>query len=149
MIRLETSLTISTEAPEAPWTRASLRVSSNTLTAERIIAAVGTEPSAAFERGTPRSRSTPAAGTNEVALCIFESGLATTVPLEEHLAELAEFVASNAASFAVLSRECDVDVFVGWAPPTGQSSIAIPGHVLATFASLGAEMIFDVYVPEQ
>ena len=133
------------ESEQTPgWARASLRVSSPTLTTAEITERLGREPTSAFERGTLMSPRNPRRRREE-ALWLLESNLPDDCELQAQLEWAADTVAGmrdQLASFPPGS----VDLFIGWEPPGSQNGFALHRELLARLEGVPLDIVFDVYV---
>ena len=128
-----------------PWSRATLRVSSPTLTTTEITERLGREPTEAFERGTLRSPRNPRSSRREEALWLLESNLPAERDLQAQLEWAADTVASMRDQLASLDP-ASIDLFFGWEPPGSQNSFALDRELLAKLEGVPLDIVFDVYV---
>ena len=131
------------------WSRCSLRISSKTITCERITQALGVEPSSAGNKGDPISRHAPQSGIRDLSTWILESGIGTSQPLEEHLEALLPFVESRAAALRQLTADCKLEIFCGFSSGNGQGSLVMGHRALKTIGSVGFDVVLDLYPPER
>lgn len=129
------------------WSRASLRISSKSLTCAEITAALRTEPTVCFERGAP-VRSAAGGPKREESLWIMESGLNDAESLERHLQYLVEFVSSKSSQLSSIRPRCDMEVFCAFASETGQGGVTLPSNLLKAIAAIPMDLSLDLYPPE-
>jgi hypothetical protein len=126
------------------WARATLRVSSATLTTRELTEHLGREPTKAFERGSLMSPRNPRSARREEALWLLESPLPDGTSLEAQLEWAAETAASMRQQLASLPPG-SVDLFVGWALPGQQAGFTLSREVLAKLEGVPLEIGFDLY----
>jgi hypothetical protein len=128
------------------WTRATLRVSSATMTTRELTEHLGREPTKAFERCSLMSPRNPRSARREEALWLLESPLPDGSSLEAHLDWAAETVGSMREQLASLPPG-SVDLFVGWALPAHQAGFTLRREVLAKLEGVPLDIGFDLYGP--
>ncbi len=123
-------------APIGGWAYASLRIASDTLGVDAITEQLGLVPTS----------TRTAEGEPSFAVWMFESGLSSTSPPEDHLYILMEHLRDHHEALAQLARSANVEVWLGWSPAPGDFRNAIFGHqVLAELGNLGIDLVFDPY----
>src|SRR2546423_15542903 len=127
------------------WARASVRVSSPTLTSRQLTDHLGRAPTEAFERGTLMSPRNPKSQRRPEALWLLKSDLPDGSGLQAQLEWAAETVASMRERLASLPTG-SVDLFIGWDPPAGQNGFVLEGGLLAKLEGVPPDIGFDGYV---
>src|SRR2546423_4251149 len=127
------------------WARASVRVSSPTLTSRQLTDHLGRAPTEAFERGTLMSPRNPKSQRRPEALWLLKSDLPDGSGLQAQLEWAAETVASMRERLASLPPG-SVDLFIGWEPPGEQNGFVLDRELLAKLEGVPLDIVFDVYV---
>jgi len=130
------------------WVKVSLCIRSKTLDADHIHQAIGVKPSRLGNRGELVSKRSPQAGVRDHALCIFESPLASSDTLQEHLDWLSNFLKTHGASLRSLAKACDFDVRIGFSSGSGQGGFVLDSAPLGDLAALGIALYVDLYPSE-
>ena len=105
------------------WTKLSVRIATQSLTAERLVAQLGLVPSRNVEVGQPISpRST---ALHSQAFCVYDSPLSTDVRPDEHLAWAIELLRNVADRIALIVSPLEIDIRLGFASTTGQGGVAL------------------------
>ena len=129
------------------WWRASLRISSATISAAEITARLGLEPSSAREKGF-RVVDDPRAMVMKTSVWNRQSGLPSSVPLDEQIGVLLDLVEPRSSKLEALrSESCTVEFFTGFASSNGQGGITLDATLLGRIAALGIALGLDLYPP--
>lgn len=132
---------------ESNWSSATLRIFSDALSPDEIIAHTGILPDDMYrigDRVNGRSNSNTVHKTNAV---FFSSGLQKDKPLDEHLSALLTKIEDNCNLDAV-SALAIVDIFCGFSSENGQGGITLAPKLLGRLAALKLEVIIDLYPPK-
>lgn len=128
----------------APWSKASLRISSGNLAVADITRILSQKPSASFDRGTLTSRRNPRSQVRTENLWILESSLPTGATVLERIDSLMRFLEERIYDVQVIRREASVDIFCGL-ECGGQASIVLDQSLIQRLAALGVDLVFDLY----
>ena len=130
------------DAREQHEYKASLRVFSASLTMADLVAALG-GPDHGYDIGDPVGSCTDGP-RRTMSHWSLHSRVERTRPLDEHVAELVEFVEGHRRAFEAL--EADVDIFCGvFTADDAQGGFTFTADLLRRLAELGLEVGFDLY----
>jgi hypothetical protein len=129
------------------WASASLRIHSKTMSAQEIEKALGATATKKFEIGDPVSKRNPTLKRSE-SLWLLESGIATSMRLEEHLIPLLDFAEENRRALGAIRSQCEVDLFCGFSSESGQGNMLLTADTLERIASLHVDLCIDLYPPQ-
>jgi hypothetical protein len=120
---------------DARWSKASLRIFSDTHSVEEIAALLGTP-------GTLRKQP----GRNRAASWILESDLGER-DLAEQLASLLDFIEAKLEVLEALLPACRIDLFCGFSSGNGQGGATFSSALLARLGKLPFYLTLDLYPP--
>jgi hypothetical protein len=129
-------------------TRASFRISGDTLDPERITARLGLQPTRAFAKGdlSPPGRVTGRKYRRRVGLWSLQSPLPTTASLDDHLSHLLDQLDPHADAVGALVREgYQADFFCGCFLEAFNRGMELPATTLRRIAALEATLGLDIY----
>ena len=129
------------------WSTAALRVFSERLTPEELVAALGIEADDSARMGEPIGRRPGSRSVRRTNAIFVRSGLAGATPLEDHLAALVGKLERVAPAVRALAGRASVDLFCGFSSGNGQGGFTLGPELLARLAALGLEVSFDLYPP--
>lgn len=122
---------------DQPWALASLRIASETLTPDEI-----------GEMLDLRATSTRVSeGEPAFSVWMFESGLAPTAPVEDHLYILMERLSDRRDALAQLVDTATVEIWLSFSPGARHRSAVLDAKVLSAAGSLGLDVVLDAYPP--
>ena len=130
---------------EGRWTKLSLRVTSERLTADEIVTALGDAPASKADRGEQISRRSPQAGVHKSSWCIYDCPLASHDTPEKHLDWLTGFVRQHEREFESLKDDCEVDARLSFSSSSGQGAFALDGSVMSLLGRFGIQLHVDLY----
>jgi hypothetical protein len=133
---------------ENRWVKLTLRFASGALSAERMESAIASKATTTANVGDPVSARSPTAGTHKQALCIFDCPVSDDAPLDEHVKWLGEFLERHRSGIESIADRCAVDVRIGFSSGSGQGGFAIPFESLLALGRLKADLLVDLYPPE-
>lgn len=120
-----------------PWAMASLRVASETLSADEI-----------GELLDLRATSTRTGeGEPAFAVWMFESGMTPDASVEDHLYILMERLRDRRDALAQLIDVATVEVWLSFSPGERHRSAVLDSKVLAEVGGLGLDVVLDAYPP--
>ncbi len=123
-------------APASGWAYASLRIASETLSADAISERLGIEATS----------SRTAEGEPAFTVWMLESGLSPSSTMEDHLYILMERLRERHEALAALSASANVEMWLSYSPAINGHRSSIFGHqVLAELGVLGIDLVFDPY----
>jgi hypothetical protein len=135
------------ESADQSWASASLRINSKTLSAQEIEKALGATATKKFEIGDLVSKRNPTLKRSE-SLWLLDSGIATSMRLEEHLIPLLAFMEEKRQALAAIRSQCEVDLFCGYSSESGQGNMVLTAKTLERIASLHVDLCIDLYPPQ-
>lgn len=130
------------------WARGTIRITSTVMTTSEITRVLGLQPTDVFEKGSSAKTRNPKPAIRSVSAWLLESGLRSTVPIETHILTLLKQLAGRTAELNVLSRNCYIDMILGFASENGQGGFTIEHDVLAQLSELPISLSLDLYPPE-
>lgn len=131
------------------WTALSVRIASDSLSAEKIQEQVGRRPARKVNRGDPVSRRTSSPGLHQQSFCIYESPVDAASQPDEHIAWLVEFLTDVGEVLKSLRSLCEVDVRVGFSSSSGQGGLAFDASELLLLGEVGAQLNLDLYPSDE
>lgn len=131
------------------WSRASLRITSQSKSAAEITKLLRTEPSEAYEKGASLSRTNPQSPARQESLWVLESGLHESQPLEAHITKLLSFIERNLSVLKDLLLDCEIDLFCGFSSSNGQGGFVLTSDLLKRITVLPIDIVLDLYPPEK
>lgn len=129
------------------WSRASLRISSNTMSAAEITHTLGLKPTSSYEKGTPLSKRNPKSAVRQQSVWILESGLDSSQPLAQHIACLVALVEEKIDVLKKLLPICDIDIFCGFSSESGQGGFVLNAALLKRITAIPIDIVLDLYPP--
>ena len=130
------------------WTKLTLRVTSNVLTAEEIANGLSAKPTLSVNKGDQVSARSPGAGIHGRAMCVFNCPLSSEATIDEHLDWLVQFLRQQASGIEAVADKCEFDVRIGFSSGSGQGGFVLAADALAVLARFGADLFVDLYPPE-
>jgi hypothetical protein len=134
----------SVHRPE-PWTLASLRICSPSVSAEEISQRLHAQPSQAHKLGDPVYRRRPLGLRFSQHVWILDGSVASTEPVKKHLDELVLFVENRSQEVMQLAPSCELDIVCAYSPLGEQGSFAVPEALLKRLAVFPISLVIDVY----
>jgi hypothetical protein len=132
---------------DGKWWQASLRIISESISAAEVTARLRLEPSSAREKGF-RVADHPNAMVLKRSVWNRRSGLASDIPLDEHLVALLDLAEPRSLELASLRQEgCTVEFFTGFSSSNGQGGITLEAALLGRLSALGIDLSLDLYPP--
>jgi hypothetical protein len=125
--------------------RCALRISSKTMSAEKIGHLVGVTPSKAYDASQPISRTNR--NPRGISVVLFESGVRADASLEEHIAKVLHDFQPRTGELRSLRKECNIDLFCMYSSESGQGTCTLSSMVLRELANFDVSLIIDLYPP--
>jgi hypothetical protein len=138
----------SSNANNEKWTRVSIRVASQRLTAAEIQTMVGEAPATKAERGDKISQHSPQAGVHNSSWCSYNSPVPSDGPPQAHIEWLTEFIMGHAQAIEALKDDCEFDARMSFSSRSGQGAFTLDGATLSTLGRLGVQLHVDLYPPD-
>ena len=130
------------------WSTGSIRIMSQAVSAREISVRLGLTAGGEFERGSLMSPRNPASARRESSVWVLQSGLPDNSDLAEHVRALVGLVDGCREELGRLSDDCELELFLGCGSETGRGGCVLPTDLLAEVASLGLDIVLDLYPPE-
>lgn len=127
------------------WNSATLRISSNTISAAEITVILGVKPTNSYEKGTPVSSRNPKSLLRQESVWLLESGLDNSEPLDTHIAKLISLVEGKFDLFKELIPVCHIDIFCGFSSENGQGGFVLDAGLLKRLTAIPVDIVFDLY----
>ena len=125
--------------------KASLRVFSESLALADLVAALG-EPTGSYDIGDPVSVRLPDGSRRTRAYWSLSSSAQRTQPLDDHVAELVEFIEAHSRQFDALKDNAEIDIFCGVFTGDGtQGGFTLASDLIRKLAALNLDVSFDLY----
>lgn len=113
------------------------------MSSAKITAALGMAPSRALERN---SRDHPV-GSRE-AVWILESGVADSLPLNDHVDSILADLEQRRDELKGLQEHCYFELWCAFASDDGQGSFVLEAQHMQRLADLNIDLIVSLYPPE-
>lgn len=133
--------------PDEKWSRATFRVFSTTITPEEIEATLLLAATSVHRMGERISKRVPAL-RKEHAFFV-ESALATSEPLDHHIAGLCDLLDPVHDRLAMLRSTCRCDIFCGFSSGSGQGGFSLDASLLRRLAATELKLTLDLYPPSR
>ena len=121
-----------------PWSLASLRILSETLSSEAIGEMLGLRAT-----NTRTSEGAPS-----FTVWMLESRLEPSAGIEDHLYILMERLRDRRQALKTLAEAASVEMWLSFSPGNGRSSSVLDHAVLAELGELGIDLVLDPYPPD-
>ncbi|UWE07694.1 DUF4279 domain-containing protein [Actinacidiphila bryophytorum] len=141
-------VTMQPRTADIKWSKGSIRIMSQAVSAREISARLGLAADAEFEQGSLMSPRNPASARRESSVWVLRSGLPDDRDLAEHVRALVGLVDGCREALAGLSDTCDLELSLGFGSENGQGGCVLPAGLLADVAGLGLDLVLDLYPPE-
>ncbi|MEU5540619.1 DUF4279 domain-containing protein [Streptomyces sp. NPDC020362] len=141
-------LTMQSAVPVTKWSAGSIRITSRTVGASEISERLGIAADEQFERRGLMSPRSPGSARRETSVWIRRSGLRNDSDLADHARALVGLVGGRRGEIALLSRDCDLELLLGFGSENGQGGCVLPARLLAEVCALGLDIVLDLYPPE-
>ncbi len=124
--------------------RASLRITSDTVSVDEIEARLNFRPDKRYSKGEPVSlrQQGPLRKQNT---CIFESKVGSNLLLEAHLEYLLTLIESHFQVLKSLQDSCSFEIIFGCSSDNGQLGLVITHEHLRRIAASPIDLILDIY----
>lgn len=123
---------------------ATLRIFSRKLSVGEISELLGTEPTAYHVMGSKAAPDHPKSYVHPRNVWLWSSGLDKSDPLEAHLEEIVEFIATHDPALKELQQSCDMDIFCGFISDAEQRSFTLRADLLKRLAQNPITIIVDL-----
>lgn len=123
---------------------AALRVSSRQRSASDIASLLGLKPSRSVERGTYKTANGGDAYREE-SRWIFDSTLADTSSIEEHIGHLLKIIEDSRSSLQRLPKDCEIDIWCTVSSDSGFAGFCFDKELIKRAAAASVDVIFSVY----
>lgn len=123
----------------------SLRISSGVLSVSDITQIVGVSPSESYEKGELISKRSRLPKYREESGWFIESGLSSSIPIEEHLQKIAEFIDDHLPALQSLTAECDIGIYCNFTICSGQGGFVLDNEVLHKLLRLPIDLWVDLF----
>jgi len=130
---------------EQKWSRASLRISGDTLRPDQVSALLGLEATQSGVKGELFSNRHSA--VRRTSFWILQSPLSESLPVEEHLQWLLNLIEPKVEFIGSLAEKWRVDFFCGFSSGNGQGGTIFDPILLRRLAHLGIPLVLDLYPP--
>ena len=130
---------------DSKWSKASLRIFSQTLTAEEITDRLQLTPSRSHTKGLQKSSRVQISWKEH--LWLLECPLGDESDLTRHLRWLLDKVETKADVLSNLSGDCRLDFFCGFASENGQGGFTLDPTTLARLAALKIPVSLNLHPP--
>ncbi|MEZ5322141.1 MAG: DUF4279 domain-containing protein [Microthrixaceae bacterium] len=117
------------------WALASLRIASETILAEEIGERLGLRPTS-----WRQSEGEPA-----FVVWIFESGMAPSAPLEDHLYILMERLAERRDALMALVDDATVEIWLSFSTGSNSRTAVLNADLLSRVSAAGIDLVLDPY----
>jgi Domain of unknown function (DUF4279) len=122
-----------------------LRISSPTLRCSDITESLAIQPTRCHEKGDPISKRNAQSLVRQESLWILESGLSKSLPIEEHLDQIADLIEQKVNALKSIALQSTVSIFCGFFLKTSQGGFFLSPELLRKLNLLSVEIIFDLY----
>ncbi|SRR5579883_559086 len=129
------------------WARGSIRIISESMTAQEISDAVGLQPTRMVEKGTQAQTRSGKGAIWTASTWLLDSGLPSTAPGEEHVETLVRILESREETIGQLAARCRIELFIGYSSDNGQGSLVFDHGILRRLAQLPVDIVLDLYPP--
>ena len=127
------------------WSKLSVKISANSLSARELSLQIGGTPARSAEVGQPVS---PRSATVHArAFCIYESPNSLASTPDEHLAWAISFLKNIQEPLSTIWPKPEIDLRLGLSS-TDQCCFALAAAELSLLGALGVQINFDVYPSE-
>lgn len=130
------------------WARASLRITSSTLSVADIADRTGLRATRTHERGSLLSPRIPTSPRRDAAVWITDSGLPSNVPMQDHLDALFRAIEPHRDELRRLAPSATLDLFLGWSHEGAQGSFSLEPQYCFVIGLIGASIVVDIYTDE-
>lgn len=127
------------------WNVASLRISSNILSAVEITNIIGLSPTSFRVKGELMSKRNPKSQKHGLNLWILDSGLPDCNDIEEHLKKLGSLIESKIFELQSLEDKCEMDIFCGITLKGGQNTLLLTSEIIKKISLIPLDLVFDIY----
>ena len=127
------------------WTKGTLRVFSDSMAPAEIGKALGITATDSFEKGSRASARTPNSMIRDRSIWLLESGLPDGATLEAQVEALLGILEAHSERVAILSPQCEFDLFFGVRTESGQGAFTLDSALFARLATLPVSLSFDLY----
>lgn len=127
------------------WNVASLRISSNILSAVEITNIMGLSPTSFRIKGELMSKRNPKSQKHGLNLWILDSGLPDCNDIEEHLKKLGSLIESKIFELQSLEDKCEMDIFCGITLKGGQNTLLLTSEIIKKISLIPLDLVFDIY----
>jgi hypothetical protein len=127
---------------------ATLRICSTVITAKEIQNILNVVPDRSCEKGDLISKRSPKPSYMQHAMCLYESKLPDTEPMEAHLEKILLFIEKKMQQLKLLQQNCDIDIFCMYSTSNGQGGITVTKEVLQRLVQFPIDVTFDLYLSE-
>lgn len=117
------------------WGTASLRIASEDLSAEEISDRLGLRATVTRSNETDRT----------FTVWMHDAGLPPSEPVEDQLVLLLERLRDRADALRLLAETANVELWVSFSPGARQRSTVLDARTLEMLASLGIDLVVDMY----
>ncbi|MEZ5933160.1 MAG: DUF4279 domain-containing protein [Alphaproteobacteria bacterium] len=123
---------------------ATLRITSDSMSASDITEILGAAPESSFERGDLVSARSAKPSYRKSAMWSWSGAIADIQPLGEHLMAICDFLEERKDKLPVLA-DCKIDVFCGVFSDNEQIGFDIDHQVIGLLADYPVDVNFDAY----
>jgi len=128
------------------WSRASFRITGDTLDPKEISSCLELEASLSGVKGELVRSGFPA--VRRTSVWVLRCPLDKSAPMEEHLKWLLNLLEPKAGIIKGIADHFCVDLFCGFSSENGQGGFSLDARLLQRIASLGIAVSLDLYPPE-
>jgi len=133
-------------AASEKWSRASLRITGDTLKPDEVGAILGLDATRSGLKG--ERIGVRHSAVRRTSFWILQCPLDTTFPLQDHLNWLLNILDEKRDLIISISENWKVEFFCGFSSENGQGGAIFEPALLRRLASFGIPLILDLYPPE-
>lgn len=127
--------------------KASLRIHSDILSAERISEILKFEPDGFNVKGMKAAPDHPKSFVHPSHMWRLESDADETEPLDRHISRLADFIESRENDFKKLQPDCKFDMFCGYFANGWTGHLELAPELLKRLTVIPVKIIIKLYEP--